>query len=132
MVYARVDRDCGGQFCGRCADGVAEDEAGGAICGDVADVLGAAFEALSDKQKREYGVSCGIEVTGVLNGELKNAGIKKGFIITVVNDQKIYSPEQLEKLVENVLRGSVDEQYLVIKGFYPNGRSRVFAIELND
>ena len=100
--------------------------------GDVADVLGAAFEALSDKQKREYGVSCGIEVTGVLNGELKNAGIKKGFIITVVNDQKIYSPEQLEKLVENVLRGSVDEQYLVIKGFYPNGRSRVFAIELND
>ena len=76
--------------------------------GDVADVLGAAFEALSDKQKREYGVSCGIEVTGVLNGELKNAGIKKGFIITVVNDQKIYSPEQLEKLVENVLRGSVD------------------------
>lgn len=100
--------------------------------GDVADVLGAAFEALSDKQKREYDVSCGIEVTGVLNGELKNAGIKKGFIITVVNDQKIYSPEQLEKLVEKVLRGSVDEQYLVIKGFYPNGRSRVFAIELND
>lgn len=97
---------------------------------DSADVLGAAFSALSDKQKRDLGVSYGIEVTGLLNGKLKNAGITKGFIIMIANDQKISSPEQLEGLVGKLLKGGTDDQYLVIKGFYPNGRTKVYAIDL--
>ena len=95
-----------------------------------ADVLGAAFKALTDKQKRELGVSYGIEVTGLLNGKLKDAGIKKGFIIMVVNDQKISSSEQLERIVDKVLKGNEDDRYIVVKGFYPNGRTKVYAIDL--
>ena len=95
--------------------------------------MGAAFEALSNQQKRELGVSYGIEVTGLLNGKLRDAGIKKGFIIMIVNDQKISMPEQLEKMVDRLLKSSTDERFLVIKGFYPeNGRTKIYAIDLNE
>ena len=97
---------------------------------DSAEVLGAAFSALTNEQKRELGVSYGIEVTGLLNGKLKDAGIKKGFIIMVVNDQKISSSEQLERIVDKVLKGNEDDRYIVVKGFYPNGRTKVYAIDL--
>ena len=69
-------------------------------------------------------------MTGLLNGKLKDAGIKKGFIIMVVNDQKISSPEQLEKIVDKVLKGNEDDRDIVVKGFYPNGRTKVYAIDL--
>lgn len=91
---------------------------------------------MTNEQKRELGVSYGIEVTGLLNGKLKDAGIKKGFIIMVVNDQKISSPEQLERIVDKVLKGNEDDRYsendcyIVVKGFYPNGRTKVYAIDL--
>ena len=101
--------------------------------GDSAEILGAAFKSLTDEQKRELGVSYGVEVTGLLNGKLKNAGIKKGFIIMVVNDQKISTPEQLEKIVDRVLKGGSsehDDRYIVVKGFYPKGRTKVYAIDL--
>lgn len=99
--------------------------------GDSAEVLGAAFKMLSDKQKQELGVNYGIEVTGLLNGKLKEAGIKKGFVIMVVNDQKIVKPEQLENLVNKILKGEGDDQYLVVKGFYPNDRrTKLYAIDL--
>lgn len=100
--------------------------------GDSASVLGAAFKALTDKQKQSLGVSYGIEVTGVMNGKLKEAGIRKGFVIMIVNDQKISSPEQLEKLVDQVLKGNTDDRYIVVKGFYQGAdkRTKIFAIDL--
>lgn len=101
--------------------------------GSSADVLGAAFQALSNSKKQELGVSYGIEVTGLLNGKLKKAGIQKGFIIMVVNDQKITTPEQLESMVDRLLKASTDERFLVIKGFYPKSdRTKIYAIDLSD
>ncbi len=101
--------------------------------GSSADVLGAAFQALSNSKKQELGVSYGIEVTGLLNGKLKKAGIQKGFIIMVVNDQKITTPEQLESMVDKLLKASTDERFLVIKGFYPKSdRTKIYAIDLSD
>lgn len=100
--------------------------------GDSAEVLGAAFKALTDKQKQELGVSYGVEVTGVLNGKLKDAGIRKGFVIMIVNDQKVTSPEQLEKIVDQVLKGNANDRYIVVKGFYQGAdkRTKVYAIDL--
>ena len=98
--------------------------------GDSAEVMGAAFKALNDEQKRKLGVSYGIEVTGLTSGKLKDAGIKKGFIIMIVNNQKIFAPEDLEKIVESILQGRTEDQGLFIKGFYPNGRTKYYAIDL--
>ncbi len=99
---------------------------------DGTEVMGAAFKALSDEQKRKLGVSYGIEVTGLTDGKLREAGIKKGFIIMIVNNQRISTSEDLEKIVENILHGRSDEQGLFIKGFYPNGRTKYYAIDLGE
>lgn len=98
--------------------------------GDTAEVLGAAFKTLTDKEKQQLGVSYGIEVTGVTSGKMKEAGIKKGFVIMIVNNQKISAPEDLEKIVESILQGRTEDQGLFIKGFYPNGRTKYYAIDL--
>ena len=97
---------------------------------DGTEMLGGAFKALTDKEKREYGVSYGIEVTGLTNGKLKDAGIKKGFIIMIVNNQPVKTPEDLEKIVDDILHGRAEDQGLFIKGFYPNGRTKYYAIDL--
>lgn len=98
--------------------------------GETAEVLGAAFKALTEKQKQQMGVSYGIEVTGLTSGKLKEAGIQKGFVIMLVNNQRISTPEELEKIVESILQGRSDDQGLFIKGFYPNGRTKYYAIDL--
>lgn len=97
---------------------------------DGTEMLGGAFKALTDKEKREYGVSYGIKVTGLTNGKLKDAGIKKGFIIMIVNNQRVKTPEDLEKIVDDILHGRTEDQGLFIKGFYPNGRTKYYAIDL--
>lgn len=97
---------------------------------DGGELLGAAFKVLNDKQKQQLGVSYGIEVTGVTNGKMKEAGISKGFIIMIANNQKISAPEELEKIVDSILQGRSEDQGLFIKGFYPNGRTKYYAIDL--
>jgi Do/DeqQ family serine protease len=98
--------------------------------GDVAELLGAAFKELTAKQKQELGVSYGIEVAAVFNGKLRDAGITKGFIIMIANEQKISTPDEMEKLTERILRSNDEDKLLVLKGISPNGRTRYYAIDL--
>lgn len=100
--------------------------------GDPATVLGAAFKKLSDKQKQQLGVSYGIEVADVSKGKFRDAGITKGYIIMVVNDQKVSTPDDIEKIVEKVMKSNSDEKILVLKGIYPSGRTKYYVIDLDD
>jgi S1-C subfamily serine protease len=95
-------------------------------------LLGAAFKELSDRQKQQFGISYGVEVAEVNNGKIKDAGITKGYIILSVNDQRISTPDDLDTLVERVLRGSEEEKILVIKGVYPTGRTKYYVIDLTE
>jgi Do/DeqQ family serine protease len=100
--------------------------------GDAMEALGAAFKEVSDQQKKALGISYGIEVAAVYNGKLKDAGVTKGFIIMIANDQKLSSPEDLEKIVEKIVKNGGDDQLLVLKGIRGNGRSRYYAIDLSE
>ncbi|MDR0538564.1 MAG: Do family serine endopeptidase [Tannerellaceae bacterium] len=97
---------------------------------DAVETLGAAFKEISDKQKRELGISYGIEVAALFNGKLKEAGISKGFIIMLANDQKINSSQDLEKVVERIIKKGGDDMLLILKGINSNGRNRYYAIDL--
>lgn len=97
-----------------------------------AELLGAAFKPLSEAAKKQHGVSYGIEVSGVTSGKFKDSGISKGYIIMLVNDQKINSPEEFDSIVEKILRTSGDDKVLFLKGFYPNGRTKYYAVDLNE
>jgi Do/DeqQ family serine protease len=101
--------------------------------GDSAKILGAAFKPLSDKEKRGYGISYGIEVSDISKGKIRECGIRKGFVIMIVNDQKIQTPEDFYRIVDKILKGGTDEKGLLIKGFYPDsGSTRHYAIDLID
>jgi len=93
--------------------------------------LGAAFKELSNEDKRKYGVSYGIEVAGVdSDGKFSKHGISKGFIILKLNDQRISSIEEIEKIIQQV--GGAQDKGLFISGFYPNGKTKFYAIDLGE
>lgn len=94
------------------------------------EALGAAFKELSPEKRRQYGVNGGVEVTGLTSGKFKEAGIAKGFVILSVNDIRVATPDDLEKVIDKVLQGAADDRGLFIKGFYPNGKTKYYAIDL--
>jgi Do/DeqQ family serine protease len=104
-----------------------------------AEILGAAVRELTADQKQTSGVGYGIEVNGINKGKIQDAGIRKGFVIMIVNDQKIETPDDLYRIVDKILKNSseeqglfAEEQGLFIKGFYPNGSTRHYAIDLTE
>ncbi|MDR2626616.1 MAG: Do family serine endopeptidase [Dysgonamonadaceae bacterium] len=97
-----------------------------------AELLGAAFSPLKESALKQYGISYGIQVSGVTAGKFKDAGISKGYIIILVNDQKIASPEEFDSIVDKLLKTSSDDKVLFIKGFYPNGRTKYYAVDLTE
>lgn len=100
--------------------------------GDTAELLGAAFKELTSQEKQKLGISYGIEVSGVTSGKLRDAGVQKGYIIMIVNDQKVSSVEDFEKIVDATVKSSGDDKVLFIKGISPSGRTRYYAIDLTE
>ena len=99
-----------------------------------AEILGAAFRALSDQEKREYGKSYGIVVGSISReGKIREGGIRNGFVIEAVNEQRIQTPEEFYEIVDKILNGKTEEKGLFIRGFYPEtGATRHYGINLVD
>lgn len=95
-------------------------------------VVGAAFKDLTDEQKRQQGISYGVEVAGVDNGgKFSKSGISKGFIILKVNNQPVSSTQEVEDIIQSV--GKSADKGLFISGLYPtDGRTRYYAIDLGE
>ncbi len=96
------------------------------------DLLGATFKVLSSEQKKQYGISYGIEVAALSSGRMKDSGVDKGFIIMTVNEQKISTPAEMEKIVDKIVQTSDGDKVLYIKGFYPSGKTRYYAVDLSE
>jgi len=94
------------------------------------EALGVVFKELTKEKQQLYGISGGVEVTGVTAGKFKEAGITKGFIIMSINNASVASPNDIEQIVGKVLQGAMNDRGLFIRGFYPNGRTRYFAIDM--
>ena len=92
--------------------------------------LGAEFKELSDSQKRTYNLNYGVQVTKINSGLLNDAGVPEKFIILKVNNQKVATVSDLEKIFKNAQRS--EEQTLWIYGKTPAGQQRSFAVLLSD
>lgn len=93
------------------------------------EILGAAFRELPDKTKEELSLRNGIEVTGLQDGRMKEAGIKKGFIIQRVNGQVIKSLDDMETAFKAATKDP--EQVLFISGVYPSGKRMNYAVDVS-
>ena len=92
------------------------------------EILGAAFREVPEDVKRQLRLSAGVEVTGVTEGKMKEAGVRKGFIILKANGQPVKSVEQLETIMKEATRST--EPVLFLNGIFPSGKRAYFAVDL--
>ncbi|MBQ4407588.1 MAG: Do family serine endopeptidase [Bacteroidales bacterium] len=85
------------------------------------DLLGASFEPLSKEELEDYDLRYGVQVTDLQSGKLMSAGVRKGFIITSINNTPIKTTDDIEKIINNAKGG------VYIEGEYPNGRPGYYA-----
>lgn len=93
------------------------------------DILGAAFRPVSDELKRQLNLGYGLEVTGVTDGKMAAAGIRKGFIILKVNGQSMKTVDDLETVMKAASK--TPEQVLFITGMFPSGKRASYAVDLS-
>lgn len=96
--------------------------------GSVTD-LGCIF-AKADKDTREQlEISHGVQVSELSDGPVKDAGIRQGFIILSVNGNDVSTPEDIERIYDNIIKTDADK-VLFIKGVYPTGKQAFYAVPL--
>ncbi len=91
------------------------------------DILGIDVRPITDSQKKQLEISYGLEVLKVNGGKMKEAGVPRGFIIQVVNDQPMRSFDDLQQAVKDA-----KEQMLIIRGLYPTGKRGGFVVYLQN
>ena len=92
------------------------------------EILGAAFREVPQETKRQLRLGAGLEVTGVTEGKMKEAGVRKGFIILKANGQSVKTVEQLEEIVKQASRST--EPVLFLNGVFPSGKRAYYAVDL--
>ena len=91
------------------------------------DILGIDVRPITDSQKKQLEINYGLEVLKVNGGKMKEAGVPKGFIIQVVNDQPMRSFDDLQQAVKDA-----KEQMLIIRGMFPTGKRGGFVVYLQN
>ena len=92
------------------------------------EILGAAFRELPEDVKQSLRLNYGVEVTGVTDGKMKEAGVRKGFIILKANGQSVKTVEQLEEILKQASNST--EPVLFLNGIFPSGKRAYFAVDL--
>lgn len=84
---------------------------------------GATFKNVSSEELEEYGIDGGVKVTSIENGKWREAGIKRGFIITRVDKNDI---EDLKDFSDHL--NQVRGEGILIEGIYPDGEKAYYGI----
>ncbi len=92
----------------------------------VGEMLGARFESVSDELLQELDLAHGVQVTAVSRGAMSNAGIRRGFIITHIDNQPMSRPSDIEDVLEGRDGGGV-----LVEGVYPDGRRAYYGLGLD-
>lgn len=84
--------------------------------------IGAQLDKISGDDKSEHQVRHGVKVTDLRNGKFKNAGITKGFIITHIDKNPVYTPQDVQSALNN------RQDAALIEGVDSYGKRKAFAI----
>lgn len=93
--------------------------------------LGASFAELDDKKKDELNINHGVVITKIKEGPFRESGLRDGYVITEINGQRVYEPEDVEEIFNDLQReGGI--KTLFISAFDNNGKEKGFAVNLSD
>lgn len=95
--------------------------------------LGCAFKPITNETRRQLGISSGVQVSGLKEGRFKKSGIKDGFIITDINNSRVSTAEDVEKIYDAIMKSSDGyDKVMFITGIYPTGKKMYYAVDLVD
>jgi Do/DeqQ family serine protease len=80
-------------------------------------VFGARFEPVSQADKRSYGINSGVKIVEIGDGLFRDLGIRRGTIITAVNNKKVNSSDDVRSAA-----GTSERSLKSIAGITPEGR----------
>lgn len=86
------------------------------------DELGASFTTITKSQRQKLHLDNGVQVTDLGDGKLSGIGVQKGFIITKLNHEKVDSPDDIQRIIDNSSGGGI-----LVEGVYPNGIRAYYA-----
>jgi S1-C subfamily serine protease len=86
--------------------------------------FGKSLSNKSQADRENVGLKAGINDEAMQDGAFKKAGIPKGFIITHINNERVYSVRGAISVLE-ALSGSI-----VVEGVMPGGEEKIFAVKL--
>lgn len=91
---------------------------------DAATALGAELASVSKEDLLALKIEHGVRVVSVLGGKFRSSGIREGFIITRIDQDKVSRPEDVERLLSNRKGG------VLVEGVYPNGQRAYYGLGL--
>ncbi len=94
--------------------------------------LGCAFKKVPEETLRQLRISNGLQVSGLTDGKFKAAGIKDGFIILDINNARVSSQEDVEKIYQAIMKSEDYDKVMFITGVYPTGKKVYYAVDLSD
>jgi len=83
--------------------------------------LGASLAPITDGEKQRLNLEGGAKVAQLADGTLKDIGVRKGFIITKLDHQKVNSPEDVQNILHEKSGG------VLVEGVYPDGMRAYYA-----
>lgn len=94
--------------------------------------LGCAFKKVPAETARQLGINGGVQVTGLKEGKFKEAGVKDGFIILDINNGRVNSVEDVEKIYKAIMKSDEYDKVMFITGLYPTGKKVYYAVDLTE
>lgn len=96
------------------------------------DDLGCTLKPASAEVLKRLRIKSGLEVTEVKSGRFKDKGIRKGFIITDINNVYVKSVDDVKKLYDAIVADQDSDPVMFITGVYPNGTKDYYAVPIGD
>ncbi len=89
---------------------------------EASSALGAQLSTPTPEELRALKIDGGVKVTNINGGKLRSSGIREGFIITRIDQQRMRTPEDVVKALETKQGG------VLIEGVYPNGKQAYYGL----
>jgi len=80
-------------------------------------VFGARFEPVTSSDKKRYAVDSGVKIVEISDGLFRDLGLRRGTIITTINNKKVNSADDVRSAA-----GSNERSFKSVAGVTPEGR----------
>lgn len=91
---------------------------------DATSALGAELGVVSKSDLQALKLEHGVRVVTVSGGKFRSSGIREGFIITRIDQEKVSKPEDVQRLLSSKKGG------VLLEGVYPNGQRAYYGLGL--